>query len=158
MLTRKAVEEDFESISLLYNQVNQLHVEKLPHIFQQPKGTAIQENYYLGLINTHNSIIFVAVENGQIIGFINVLIRVSSDIPQLVPRCYAIIENIFVDWKHRNKEVGKALMNHAQKWALDMGAEEIELTVYEFNRSARSFYEKLGYKTQSRRLSLKTRE
>jgi len=158
MIIRKAVEEDYESICSLYKQVDQLHVDNLPHIFQASHEILLQREYFLGLINTHNSVVFIAVEKEQVIGFVNVLVRVSSDIPVLVPRCYAIIENISVDRDNRHRGVGRALMNKAHKWAIEMGAGEIELNVYEFNHPARHFYEDLGYKTQSRRLSLKIGE
>jgi ribosomal protein S18 acetylase RimI-like enzyme len=51
-------------------------------------------------------------------------------------------------------------MNKIQDWALTKGASSIELNVYEFNETAISFYEKLGYQTLSRKMSkdLKTDE
>jgi ribosomal protein S18 acetylase RimI-like enzyme len=158
MIIRKAVEKDYESICLLYKQVDQLHADKLPHIFQAMPENPLQREYFLGLIHTYNSIIFIAEEKEQVIGFINVLVRVSSDIPVLVPRCYGIIENISVDQEYRGRGVGRALMSKAHEWALEMGAGEIELNVYEFNRTAQIFYENLGYKTQSRRMILKIGE
>ena len=45
------------------------------------------------------------------------------------------------------------LMHKMQAWAIEKGATSIELNVYEFNETAISFYEKLGYRTLSRKMS-----
>jgi ribosomal protein S18 acetylase RimI-like enzyme len=44
-------------------------------------------------------------------------------------------------------------MDKVQEWALAKGATSIELNVYEFNETAISFYESLGYQTFSRRMN-----
>ncbi|OQA95517.1 MAG: Acetyltransferase (GNAT) family protein [Chloroflexi bacterium ADurb.Bin222] len=45
------------------------------------------------------------------------------------------------------------LMGTVYEWALTKGASSIELNVYEFNKAAIAFYEKLGYETLSRKMS-----
>lgn len=45
------------------------------------------------------------------------------------------------------------LMDEIQKWAIVKGATSIELNVFEFNYTAISFYERLGYQTLSRKMS-----
>ena len=44
-------------------------------------------------------------------------------------------------------------MDKMQEWATTKGATSIELNVYEFNKTAISFYERLGYQTLSRKMS-----
>ncbi len=44
-------------------------------------------------------------------------------------------------------------MDKMQEWAIARGATSIELNVYEFNVTAISFYERLGYQTFSRKMS-----
>ena len=48
--------------------------------------------------------------------------------------------------------VGKRLVQVAIQWARDVGATRTELGVYEFNESARAFWESVGFETLSRRL------
>jgi GNAT superfamily N-acetyltransferase len=43
-------------------------------------------------------------------------------------------------------------MNHAHEWAADWQAEDIELNVFEYNRSAIVFYQSLDYETSRRRM------
>ena len=65
--------------------------------------------------------------------------------------CY--LQDLWADPEVRGKGIGRALMIHAQRWAEELGASEIELTVYEFNQAAVSFYHSLGYAPSSRRMS-----
>jgi ribosomal protein S18 acetylase RimI-like enzyme len=44
-------------------------------------------------------------------------------------------------------------MDKMQEWAIARGATSLELNVYEFNETAISFYERLGYQTLSRKMS-----
>lgn len=44
-------------------------------------------------------------------------------------------------------------MDEVQVWAVAKGAASVELNVYEFNKNARFFYERLGYRTISRKMS-----
>ena len=49
-------------------------------------------------------------------------------------------------------------MDEMQAWAIAKGATSIELNVYEFNETAISFYERLGYQTLSRKMSKQLRK
>jgi GNAT superfamily N-acetyltransferase len=46
--------------------------------------------------------------------------------------------------------MGKALMERAERWALERGVSEVELSVWEFNLDAIEFYRELGYATSKR--------
>ena len=153
MNIREATPRDYQRLCTLIDQVDGLHREHLPHIFQKAEGPTRQREYVLGLIAADNVGVFVTEQDGRLIGLVVVIVRVSSDIPILVPRTFALIENICVDRDHRNQGIGKALVEHAQLWAKEKGANSIELTVYEFNTDAREFYESLGYFTESRRMT-----
>jgi ribosomal protein S18 acetylase RimI-like enzyme len=43
-------------------------------------------------------------------------------------------------------------MEHAHRWALDKKVRHVELNVWEFNKEAIAFYDKLGYETANRRM------
>ena len=61
---------------------------------------------------------------------------------------------LYVAKAHRRQGLGSALMAHAHKWAKQQGYEQMSLQVFEDNISAMSLYEKLGYRPQSRWMSL----
>ena len=153
MIIREATERDYDALCAIISQVDTLHREHLPYIFKDAGGPVRQREYILSLFAADNVCLFVAEEGDRLVGFVNVIVRLATDIPILVPRCFALIENLVVDENHRRRGIGRALMSRAHQWARDMGAESIELTVYEFNRGAKAFYESLEYGTESRKMS-----
>ncbi len=61
---------------------------------------------------------------------------------------------LYVAPDHRHQGLGMAMMEHAQQWAKQQGYGQIGLQVFEDNVSALNLYQKLGYRTQARWLSL----
>ena len=61
---------------------------------------------------------------------------------------------LYVAPDHRHQGLGMAMMKHAQQWAKQQGYSQIGLQVFEDNVSALNLYQKLGYRTQARWLSL----
>ena len=48
--------------------------------------------------------------------------------------------------------VGRALMDHAERWARDRGHACVTLSVFEGNGRAQALYERVGYSTEMRRM------
>ena len=61
---------------------------------------------------------------------------------------------LYVNPNHRQQGLGTALMHHAQQWAVQQGYSQIGLQVFEDNAPALKLYQKLGYRSQARWLSL----
>lgn len=61
---------------------------------------------------------------------------------------------LYVAPNHRQKGLGKALMNHARKWAKQAGYSQISLQVFEDNEAAMNLYTQLGYESQAKWMSL----
>ncbi len=150
---RKATADDYNSLWELFDEIDALHRDNLPHIFQKPGGAAREQDYYSGLIADENVALFVAEAGEKLVGFVHVNVRDTPAFPVFVPRRYAIVEGIVVKSEFQNSGIGRILMDKVQGWAIAKGATTIELNVYEFNTSAISFYERLGYQTFSRKMS-----
>jgi ribosomal protein S18 acetylase RimI-like enzyme len=150
---RKAKTEDYGSLIELFDEVDAVHRDHHPRIFQKPNGPVWEIDYYIGLISDESTAVFVAELEGNILGFIHAIVRDAPDIPVLVPRRFAIIDGIVVISKYKKRGIGRMLMKGIEEWTKEKGASSIELNVYEFNQEAISFYESLGYKTFSRKLS-----
>src|SRR5688572_24686090 len=150
---RKATADDYNSLCELFDEIDALHRDKLPHIFQKPSGAAREQDYYSGLIADENVALLVAEVGEKLIGFVHAIVRETPAMPVFVPRRYAIVDSIVVKSGFQNHGIGKILMDKMQEWAIAKGATSIELHVYEFNETAISFYERLGYQTFSRRMS-----
>jgi diamine N-acetyltransferase len=150
---RKATLDDYNSLCELFDEIDTLHRDHLPRIFQKPGGAAREQDYYAGLIADENVGLFVAEAGGKLVGFVHAIVRDTPAIPIFVHRRYAIVDSIVVKSEFQNHGTGRILMDKMQEWAIAKGATSIELNVYEFNETAISFYKRLGYQTFSRKMS-----
>ena len=154
---REATKRDLDELDRIFDVVDALHRKHLPHIFQDHDGPAREREYMLDVLSDESYALFVAEGQGPsqaaILGFVQVAIQDTPPIPLLVPRRVARVENLGVRKDARRAGIGRALMDHAQRWAEKSGATEIDLNVHEFNQVAISFYHSLGYATSSRRMS-----
>ncbi len=150
---RKATASDYSELCELFDEIDALHRDHLHRIFRLPKGASREEDYYLALIADENVALLVAEAARMLAGFVHAIIREPPAVPILVPRRYAIVDAIVVKSGFQNQGIGRRLMDEAQAWAVAKGATSIELNVYEFNATAISFYESLGYRTLSWKMS-----
>lgn len=149
---RKAVNADYESLCVLFEEADARHREHYPGIFRKPEGAVRTRGFVEGLITDEEHGLFVAEVDERVVGLLHVAIKTPSDFPILVPRRYAVIENVVVAAAFRRLGIGRALMAKAQAWAEAVGADSIELSVWAFNDGAVEFYRFLGYETQSRKM------
>jgi ribosomal protein S18 acetylase RimI-like enzyme len=150
---RKATVDDYSSVCELFDEIDALHRDHLPHVFQKPSGAAREQDYYSGLIADENVVLLVAEVGEELVGFVHAIVREPPAMPVFVPRCYAVVDSIVVKSGFQNHGIGRTLMEKMQEWAITKGATSIELNVYEFNETAISFYEGLGYQAFSRKMS-----
>ncbi|MFN2240701.1 MAG: GNAT family N-acetyltransferase [Anaerolineae bacterium] len=150
---REATARDLDALLPIIDEVDALHREHLPHVFQDPHGPPRDREYLLELLADESYGVFVAEAAGEVVGFVQVNIGETPPFAILVPRRVAAVENLAVREEFRRMGIGQALMSRAHQWAEELGASEIELTVYEFNHAAASFYHSLGYVPSSRRMS-----
>lgn len=147
---REATSADFKALDALFAEVDGFHRRELPEVFRKPQGPARSSAYLKGIIGDPDSVLFVADTGEQLVGLIVVLIHDAHPIPLLRPRRFAAVDNLAVTGAFQRHGVGRALMRRAQEWAVEQGAETMQLTVWEFNDRARAFYESLGYTTAHR--------
>jgi ribosomal protein S18 acetylase RimI-like enzyme len=150
---REATERDYEALCAIIEQVDSIHQDALPKRFKDSNGPPREREYILNAIRSPDVDIFVAETESGLVGFVHVMIRNVPDIPILVPRRHAVVENLAVREEHRRIGIGLALMERAEDWARAKGATSIELNVYAFNDVAQRFYRKLGYETLSCRMT-----
>jgi ribosomal protein S18 acetylase RimI-like enzyme len=153
IVIRKAVAEDYSGLIELFDEIDAIHRDNLPRLFQKPNGPVREIDYYLGLISDESTAVFVAEMDGDVVGFVHAIARDTPDIPVLVPRRFVIIDSIVVKSEYKKRGIGRMLMKAMEEWTKEKGASSIELNVYEFNEEAITFYKSLGYKTFSQRLS-----
>ena len=139
-------------IGLLYES-NVSHRNALPDHFDELVGPVRREDYVNHLLDEANGVILVAELEGVVVGLIQLAVFDERSGPYRRKHPHAHIGDIVVSGEHRRTGVGRMLLAAADGWAKARGAEEIELTVWDFNTDATALYKSLGYQTTWRIMS-----
>ena len=143
---------DCEQLCELSQQALEFHSEAHPEVFCDQGSTAFFKDYVSEILADENAAILCADHAGRIIGMAHVLVRESPDVPIMVRRRFAVLENVVVRKGFRHMGVGRALMESVHTWSLGKGVARVELNVWSFNQDAIALYEKLGYEVISSRM------
>lgn len=151
---REVTVGDEAAVCHLFAEVDDVHAEALPHVFRKTrsKAAATFRRGRLVRVGDEGSVVFVAEHAGTLLGLVRVGVRQSPDLPIMTPRRYAFVHELVVAPGYRRRGVGRALMEHAHRWARERGLEQVEVVVYDVNRAAVALYERLGYTGLSHRL------
>ncbi|MFH1565817.1 MAG: GNAT family N-acetyltransferase [bacterium] len=155
IIVRKMDIYDSDKVCKIFAQGDTYHKENLPHIFNNPPKPARNNEFFNQILNSEKATILVAELQDSILGFVFVSIRKVAGDPLLKERSYAVVDNMVVEEKYRNKGLGRILLTEAITWAKIKGITKMELNVWEFNQNAINFYEKLGFETISRKMKKK---
>lgn len=92
------------------------------------------------IINSPDSVIFLAIENSNCVGLISV-----HKIPQIRKGSYCgEVEDMFVEQEFQGKGVAQLLMNAAEAWAKQENLSNIRLESGNELARAHAFYQKCG--------------
>lgn len=87
-----------------------------------------------------------------LVGLLLYSIVESPPDPLLTPRGYGYIDEMVVAGSHRNRGVGRLLLDRALAHLAELGIVEVELEVWEANREAWGFFGNCGFKPLRRRM------
>ena len=147
---RQVRRDDFQQLCEIYQQIHDIHVESIPNVFK--KAQALSQEYFDALLANENVHFVVAEEGDILVGLCISELRPSNDIPVLRKRTLLSVESVGVREGWKGKRVGTKLFADAEKFARKNRADDMVLNVYDFNENAIHFYEKVGFKSLSRRM------
>jgi GNAT superfamily N-acetyltransferase len=131
---RPAVEADVEAIA---NLIRELAIyEKLDHV---AKATPVDFRTHLFGPRPYAEVLIAEVD-GEPVGLALFFPTFSTFRGQ--PGLY--LEDVFVQPEHRNKGIGKALLQELARITLDRGFGRLEWAVLDWNEPAIGFYKSLG--------------
>ncbi len=90
--------------------------------------------------------IFVAEQDGRIVGFVCVLSRFDSGEITEANRVCAYVTDLMVTSSMRRRGIGRQLLQEAEAFAAHQGATVIRMSVLARNAVARSLYMKAGFR------------
>ena len=125
-MIRVAIKDDLAA-------VNDLFKEMLFSITANPNQCGYTDNYLEKFVSNSGNIIFLDVEDNDIVGFISVELYRN-------PEEYIYIDDFCVSKKYRNKGFGKSLFFESLNYAIKNNIETIYLHAEKNNTPALSFY------------------
>lgn len=143
MEIRRGLEADIPGMIALLHQVGGVHHEIRPDIFRDG-ALKYDENALKSLLSDKNRPIFVAVEEGAVLGYCFCVIKDYRGSGVQTDRVEVYIDDLCVDESRRGQGVATALFRHVTQWAQGLGCAFISLNVWRGNDSAMAFYEKMG--------------
>jgi ribosomal protein S18 acetylase RimI-like enzyme len=133
MLTTYANSTDIPKLAILFDQYRIFYDQDT-----DIKGATIFLN---SRIKNNDSVIIVAHENSDMIGFTQLYPSFSS----VGMKPIWVLNDLFVSLGFRHQKVAKNLMQEARKHAEETHAMRIDLATQVSNNCAQSLYESMGY-------------
>jgi len=151
---RQASLRDYEELCALFDQLDEIHRQARPELFQPfppPARTREQVAHWLA---QPDSTVLVAQSEAGVVGLAVLLTRTPSGFAGAVPRKVIEVDNLVVRDDQRGRRVGRRLLAASVEWSRQRRATHVEVAVHAFNSDARRFYESFGFAPSLDRLVL----
>ena len=143
--------QDYERVSKIMDQVQQLHVEWRPDVYK-PASPLITMDMFEAILKDENW--YVAEADGVVVGVLELMKR-HVESPAQVMKDVLFISTMAVDEKYRGKGIGHLFFEKVKRLKQEKGYDTIELQVNAKNRLAYEMYRKYGFKEKSINMELK---
>ena len=140
-------------IRLLY-QVGDVHHRIRPDLFRSG-AIKYTETDLEALLAEESSPVFVAEEDGSVLGYCFCQLREYRDSTVLTDRKEIYIDDLCVEEACRGRGIARALYGYVTDWAKEIGCTYVTLNVWQGNENAMRFYEKMGMQTRSTTMETK---
>jgi ribonuclease HI len=146
---RKAVRADYAAIIEIIEELEKQHVDAVPETFRTMSFD--EQVADLDSVLADGKLAFLVAERGgTILGFVHLALYDEPARGGVRARKYVKVRDLAVAKRHQRSGAGSALMQAAEHLAKEQNAVMLELLVWEFNRGAFAFYQKMGFTTASR--------
>lgn len=143
MQIRRAEEGDVPGIHKLLAEVNRIHHDGRPDLFDL--GNKYTDDQLLEMFGDDSRPVFVAVgDAGEVLGYAFCQHQQILGDTIRTPVKTLYVDDLCVDETIRGMGVGRALFDHVVAYARESGCHDVTLNVWELNPGARAFYERMG--------------
>ena len=143
--------QDYERVSKIMDQVQQLHVEWRPDVYK-PASPLITMDMSEAILKDENW--YVAEADDVVVGVLELMKR-HVESPAQVMKDVLFISTMAVDEKYRGKGIGHLFFEKVKRLKQEKGYDTIELQVNAKNRLAYEMYRKYGFTEKSINMELK---
>lgn len=152
VIIRNMNENDYAEFDALMAKLHELHATQRPDVYLPVPHIYSEDVFRNEILNPETHFAFCAVSDGKIVGICTAEKRHRSMMKNMKT---VYIDDVFVEESFRRRGIAKMLAEKVISEAKSFGAERVDLTVWEFNKNAREFYEALGFTTMRRVLEKK---
>ena len=143
---RRAADGDIPAVLKLLAQVNRIHHDGRPDIFNL--ATKYSADELSAIFADESSPVFVFDDGGTVLGYVFCVVKETRENRLLADMKSLYIDDLCVDSSARGRHIGRELYECACSFARSIGCYNVTLNVWALNGSARAFYEKIGMKVQ----------
>jgi aminoglycoside 6'-N-acetyltransferase I len=140
---RRAQQSDLDQLVALWQELAELHAGLLPEFALAPTGEQSVRAHLAELLRDDNERVFVAEENGALIGFINGAVRENP--PVFAERYIGYLADAIMTARSRRRGVGEQLVGTLYTWFRDRGVRIIHLSAATGNPISQAFWRKMGF-------------
>ena len=142
---RTARADDVPSLVRLRQANAQAHIEFDPATYRMPDAEAVRRHFEHVVSTDGDVLILVAEVDGEVAGMVEVVpVPDPPDHQIAVPRASAEVHTVVLDG-YRNRGVGRALLEEAERVAAHRGAVVISAGILTLNQGAVRFYTSAGF-------------
>lgn len=145
---RPAIAADVSALCELEKELNRTHYEAAPSVFRAPEAITGADDTWLALLDKPNTACFVVEVDQAVAGYCTVEV-IDETHPLAQPGRYARLGVICVSPSFRHQGIARSLLAAAEAWSAQHSANEMRLTVWQFNQPAASLYESARFATRS---------
>ncbi len=150
MKIRKFEERDLNQVLKICRFIRDYHRDILGGYFST-QNDEFEKQPFLESLKNDKIIALVAEKQSEIIGLV---LATDKDSPHLESERVVSIENLCVIEAEQKSGIGKILMDEVFEYCKQNSIKEIKLGVFNDNKKAYKFYEKLGFKPLEQRMNL----
>jgi ribosomal protein S18 acetylase RimI-like enzyme len=145
MPIREYLSHDLSAVRTCFIELQEFERALDPRL---PRGAPIADRYLDALFLRNDEFtgkVFVAEDDGWVVGYVSVLGDYRSDAPDDDPSPFAYVDDLVVLPEHRHRGCGRALLDQAEAYAAAQGRTSLRLRVKGGNYGAREFYARAGF-------------
>lgn len=147
MRVRTATLADAALLAELNRDVQQLHVEALPHIYKQVDDlTQVVEDFQQRILGDPEWRTYIVEVDGEAAGYACAQVKRRPEHAYHYSHDFVYLDQISVRPEYRQSGCGRALMEAVFDLARDAGVGRVALDTMAFNTGAVAFYERLGFR------------
>ena len=147
MEIRKLTESDYDMVSELYKELDEMHVQARPDYFvHRDKDKIYPKDAYIQNLSDPDVLQLGAFDDEQLVGVVRATLWEESGMVKDVKT--VCLDNIYVLPTHRRNGVATRLFEEVELWAKEQGAIRLNLHTWDFNKNAIAMYQAMGMSPQ----------